>query len=328
MRTSLLGIALIASIGATLTVGQAQTRGGEGGNASIFPPGAKVERIAPMEHVALEGSIWIPEGYLLFSDQTSNQLYKWADGKLSVFKEKAGYTGDPSKLGYLGLTMRKYGEMYAAMLGPNGNTVDREGRLVSCARADRAVVRYEKDGTRTVLASTYQGRQLQNPNDVVVKSDGSIYFTALGARPASEAPPSGIYRWKDGVVDQLDVDYPDPYPYLPNGLAFSPDEKLLYVSRPGHIYRYSVQADGTITNRQVFLNNIGADGFRVDRNGNLYLSEKDNLVVVSPAGMRLASLPVPGGITNLTFGDADRKTLYIVNEEGVSRVRVNIPGIN
>lgn len=311
---------------------QATEPGGAMEGNAIFPPGAKAELVAPMEHVALEGSVWVPEGYLLFSDQTSNRIYKWADGNLSVFKEGAGYSGDlrtlGNDLGDLGLTLRNYDGMIALMLGPNGNTIDPEGRLVSCARADRAVVRYEKDGTRTVLASSYQGKRLQNPNDVIVKSDGSIYFSALGGRPASEAPPSGVYRWKDGVVDQLDVNFPEPYPRLPNGLAFSPDEKYLYVAIPaGHnrTYRYEVQADGTIANRQVFVD-IGADGFRIDQSGNLYLSENDNLVVVSPEGTRLASLPVPGGITNMTFGGADRKTLFIVNEEGVSRVPVNIPG--
>ena len=328
MRVSLVGLAIIASAGATLTTAQAPAGGSVGNpDAAIFPPGAKVELVAPMEHVALEGTVWMPDGYLLVSDQTSNRLYKWADGELSVFMERAGYTGDPGKLGNLGLTMHKDDAMYVAMLGPNGNTVDREGRLVSCARADRAVVRYEKDGTRTVLASSYEGKQLQNPNDIVVKSDGSIYFTALGNRPASDAPPAGIYRWKNGVVDQLAIDFPGSYPNLPNGIAFSPDEKFLYTSQPGIVYRFNVQADGTITNRQTFTDDIGADGMRVDQNGNLYLSHHGELVVVSSSGKRLAALSV-GRFTNLTFGDADRKTLYLASEKGIARVRVNIAGIN
>lgn len=326
MRIALLKIVFVASIGAIVPIAQAQA---QSGGTSVFPPGTKAELIMPMEHVVLEGSIWMPDGFLVFSDQTSNRLYKWADGKLSVYKENAGYTGNPGQLGNLGLTMRKFDAMYAAMLGPNGNTVDREGRLVSCARADRAVVRWEKDGTRTVLATAYQGKQLQNPNDVVVKSDGSIYFSALGNRPASDAAPQGIYRWKNGVVDALAIDFPGvTYPQTPNGLAFSPDEKYLYITLKQQIYRFTVQPDGTLSNLEPFVDYASADGFRVDRSGNLYLSAKGELVVASPEGKRLASLPIPGGITNMTFGDADRKTLYIVNEEGIVRVRVNTAGIN
>jgi gluconolactonase len=241
--------------------------------------------------------------------------------------EQAGYTGPPEKLPFVSVSFQEAGPRYLAMLGPNGNTVDREGRLISCMRADRALVRYEKDGTRTVLATTYQGKTLQNPNDAIVKSDGSIYFTPLGSLPLTEAAPSGVYRWMDGTVTQLAIDFGTSPGAMANGLAFSPDEKYLYVGVTGKIIRFSVQPDGTLADRQQFIDYAGANGMRVDRAGNLYLGDRKGLVVVSPTGKHLGTLPIEGGgNANMDFGDADRKTLYLTVTKGLARVRLNIAG--
>jgi gluconolactonase len=287
-------------------------------------------------------------GYLLFSDTSGNRIFQWTpacfkypcppDGKLTVFLEHSGYK-DASRTG----SKDTNGER---LYGSNGLTFDRKGRLLMDATGDRAVERVENDGTRTILADHYEGKRLTCPNDIVVKSDGTIYFTdgAAGCLPkreddpAKELPFHGVYLLKDGNLQLLDK---DPGGFPPNGLAFSPGEKILYVNNGGplpnqrQIFAYDVQSDDTIKNRRLFIDFTGEpglggpDGMKVDRQGNLYSTGAGGVWVVSPDGKRLGQVPAPAGgrFSNLAFGDADSKSLYVVTPRSLWRIRLKVPGI-
>jgi gluconolactonase len=214
----------------------------------IIAPDAKLETLG--EHFGLtEGPVWIREGqsgYLLFSDCAANVIYKWTpDGKLSVFLEKSGYTGtDTLTLGQQTIS----GCLAILLIGSNGLALDPQGRLIITAMTDRTIVRLEKDGSRTVLADRYEGKRFSGPNDVVVKSDGAIYFTDTinglrgGANgPLRELPFNGFYLVKDGKVTLLDSDQ-RTLGGSPNGITLSPDEKYLYVTAGfGKTMRYEVR---------------------------------------------------------------------------------------
>src|SRR5271169_1515739 len=298
-----------------------------------------------------EGPLWIQggeTGYLLFSDTPGNRIFQWTPdcftypcstgGILSVFSDHSGYA-DALRVG----SMDSDG---AHLYGSNGLTLDREGRIVVDANGDRAVERLEKDGQRTTLADRYEGKRLTCPNDIVVKSDDSIYFTdgmagCLAKReddPARELPFHGVYLVRNGSLQLLDK---DPGDFPPNGLAFSPDEKILYVNDGGpnpnqrQIFAYDVQPDGTVKNRRLFIDFTGEkgpggpDGMKVDVLGNLYSTGMGGVWVISPAGKRLGKIPAPEGMrfSNLTFGDQDSKTLYVVSPKTLWRIRLKVAGI-
>jgi gluconolactonase len=197
----------------------------------IVSADAKLETLG--EHFGLtEGPVWVQDGsgYLLFSDCAANVIYKWApNAPFSVFLEKSGYTGtDVSNVG----DQTVAGRLAILLIGSNGLSLDAQGRLIITAMTDRSVVRLEKDGSRTVLADRYQGKRFGGPNDLAVKSDGSIYFTdsVFGMRggaksPARELPYNGVYRIKDGTVTLLFSDEANPSDF-PNGIVFSPDENI------------------------------------------------------------------------------------------------------
>ena len=208
-----------------------------------------------------EGPVWVPGGpggYLLFSDNAANVIYKWAaTSPLSVFLEKSGFTGtDNSRVG----AQTVAGRVAILLIGSNGLALDPQQRLVVTAMADRTVYRLEKDGTRTILADRYEGKRFNGPNDIVVKSDGAIYFTdsVWGLRgadkdPARELPFSGFFLIREGKVSLLGGDKDAPGMY-PNGITLSPDEKFLYVTAGGRrTMRYEIMQDDTITNGRVFV---------------------------------------------------------------------------
>lgn len=294
---------------------------------AIVPPDATLEILKEDYFGSSEGPVWVDEGtsgYLLFSDQAANRIYKWAPTtrELSVFLYPAGYTGPQAKVPEIAQFLYN-DRLYIQLMGSNGLALDREGRLVICARGDRSMVRIEKDGTRTTLADGYQGNTFNAPNDVVVKSDGSIYFSAQGVPPGAPPRPGiardGIYRWKRGQVDLITPDFF-------SGLAFSPDEKIIYLVSQGKIFRLDVRPDGTFTNPRPFAGDSGADGLKVDRSGNVYFGASDGLRIVSPEGKHLGTIAT-GRFTNLGFGDRDRKTLYILIRRGLARMRLSIAGI-
>jgi gluconolactonase len=304
---------------------------------AIVAAGAKAELLKGDYFGAIEGPVWMDSpggGSLLFSDMAANVIYKWTPaGQLSVFLEKSGYTGtDVNNVG----GQYSNGRLQLLLIGSNGLTIDREGRLVIAGMTDRNITRLEKDGSRTTLADRYEGKRLNSPNDLVVKSDGAIYFTETtsGIRGRDDGPSReilfhGVYLIKGGMLRLLDK---DPQGAAPNGIAFSPDETILYVNGGTTITAYDVAADDTIANPRVLIDSAGTtpgntDGMKVDRRGNIYFSGPGGVWIVSPQGKHLGTIVTPERVANLAFGDADSKTLYMVGGRSLWRIRVNIAGI-
>jgi len=305
---------------------------------ALIPTSAKAELLKGDYFGATEGPVWVDAagGYLLFSDMAANVIYKWTPkGQLSVFLEKSGYTGnDVNNVG----GQYTNGRLHLLNIGSNGLTLDRDGRLIIAGMTDRNVTRLEKDGTRTTLADTYDGKRLNSPNDIVVKSDGAVYFTETtsGMRgrdesPARELPFHGVYVIKDSTLRLLDK---DPQGTAPNGIAFSPDEKILYVNGGLKINAYDVLADDTIANARVLIDMSAekpppgnTDGMKVDQRGNIYCSGPGGTWIVSPDGKHLGTIITPERVANLAFGDADSRTLYMVGGRSLWRIRTNIAGI-
>lgn len=270
--------------------------------------GAQVEKIASGFQFT-EGPLWIPDGYLLFSDIPADTIFKHVPGSgHEVFLKPSGHS--------------------------NGLTLDRQGRLLICEH-DRRVIRLEKDGTKTVLAEFYEGKRLNSPNDIVVKTDGAIYFTdppyGLPDRTeGKELDYCGVYMiGTDGSIALLEDSI-----RLPNGLAFSPDEKTLYVDDSGSatVYAFDVKEDGMLANKRVFAELAStegkgaADGMKVDVDGNLFSTGPGGISVIDPSGNRYGIIGCPEVPSNLAWGDSDYKTLYITARTGVYRVRVKTGG--
>jgi len=295
-----------------------------------------------------EGLTWVQQGnsgYLLFSDIPANAINKMTpDGKVSVFLEQSGYRGP-----WNGYAMVNVGHLQNngkdpsdplyrqfIMIGSDGLTLDPQGRLLICTFPGRSVERIEKDGKRVVLADRFQGKILNGPNDVVVKKDGAIYFSdtfsgRLRDKDAStELHYAAVYMIKDGKMSVVVKDDDTS----PNGLAFSPDEKYLYVTAPGAtIRRYDVQPDDTVTNGKLLIDLSagrngpgGPDGIRVDSKGNIYSSGPGGLWIISPEGKHLGTIRVPEGFANLSFGDSDHQTLYIGGRTSIYKIHLNVAG--
>lgn len=292
---------------------------------AIVPPGLTIEKLAS-GFIFTEGPVWVPDGYLLFSDPNANTIYRWTpDGQVSVFRTKSGYSG---------VDVGEYGQP-----GSNGITLDPEGRVTINEHGNRRVVRLEKNGVVTVLADRYQGKRLNSPNDLVYRKDGTLFFTdpPFGLPKAfddsrKELPFSGVYSLKDGRLTLAASDLAGP-----NGLAFSPDERYLYVAnwdpRKKVVMRYRANPDGTLTEGTVFFDMTDApgedalDGVKVDVKGNLYVSGPGGLWILSPEGKHLGTIVGPEHPHNLTWGDADGRTLYLTAQTGLYRVRLKIEGI-
>jgi gluconolactonase len=312
---------------------------------AIVSPDARLEELAT-GFALTEGPVWVGEGdqgYLLFSDNAGNVIYKWERGKaLSAFLEKSGFTGtDNTKVG----AQTVAGRVAILLIGSNGLALDPQDRLVVTAMNDRTVYRLEKDGSRTVLADRYEGKRFNGPNDIVIKSNGAVYFTdsVWGLRgaandPAREIPYSGFYLVKDGKVTLLggDKDVPGMFP---NGITLSPDEKFLYVTAGGgRTMRYDVLPDDTVANGRLFVAH-GSDGMRVDQRGNLYTTSGGGpgvIQITSPEGKPLGRLHLPQPAseprvricaTNVAFGDADNRGLYITACTHLFKIRLNQPGV-
>lgn len=312
---------------------------------AIVSPDARLEELAS-GFALTEGPVWVGEGeqgHLLFSDNAGNVIYKWERGKpLTAFLEKSGFTGtDNSKVG----AQTVAGRVAILLIGSNGLALDPQQRLVVTAMNDRTVYRLEKDGSRTVLADRYEGKRFNGPNDIVIKSNGAIYFTdsVWGLRgaandPAREIPFSGFYLVKDGKVTLLGGDKDAPGMF-PNGITLSPDEKLLYVTAGGgRTMRYDILADDTVANGRLFVAH-GSDGMRVDQKGNLYTTSGGGpgvIQITSPEGKPLGRLHLPQPAseprvricaTNVAFGDADNRGLYITACTHLFKIRLNQPGV-
>jgi gluconolactonase len=261
-----------------------------------------------------EGPVWWKEGgYLLFSSIGDEKLIKYMPGQgTSVFREKTN--------------------------GANGHTRDMQGRLVSCEGLARRVTREEPDGSVTVIANSYQGKRINKPNDVVVKSDGSIYFTDpwnIADLPQPwDLDFNGVYRVSPdlGTVNLLTRSL-----FLPNGLAFSPDEKILYIgdSRRVRIRAFDVMPNGLLATQteRVFVELKGPepggpDGFKVDTAGNVYTGGSGGIYIVDPSGKKLGRI-VHGQpqTTNIAFGGEDWKTLYFTTHSTLGSVKLKTAGL-
>ena len=293
-----------------------------------------------------EGPVWVRDGgggYLLFSDNAANVIYRWAEGRpLLVFLERSGYTGtDMSRVG----AQTVAGRVPILLIGSNGLALDPQGRLVVTAMNDRTVYRLETDGRRTILADRFEGKRFNGPNDIVIASNGTIYFTdsVWGLRdaardPARELPFSGFFLVRDGAVTLLGGDRDAPGMF-PNGITLSPDETALYVTAGGRrTMRYDIRPDGGVANGRVFVEH-GSDGMKVDERGNLYTTSGGTpgiVQVTSPAGVPLGRfhLPQPAAeprsrvcATNVAFGGDDNRSLYITACTHLFRIRLRVPGI-
>ena len=253
-----------------------------------------------------EGPVWSPNGELIWSDILGDSLYVLKQGKAEIFKK-------PSQRSI-------------------GNTFDNEGRLISCQQVTHSVVRYEKDGTTIVLADKFEGKRLNHPDDVIVRSDGTIYFTdpSFALSAADKALPfDGVYRIStDGKLTLLLKNYSRP-----NGLAFSPDEKRLYVNDTFRrlIFSYDVSPQGELSNEHLFAILTGdlaglPNGMKTDIEGNVYCTGPGGIQVFQPDGKYMGLIYMKEVVSNFCFGDSDRKTLYITAGPSVFKLRVKIAG--
>ena len=274
--------------GTTLEV----TRADAGLDAAV-PPGTRLEKLAG-GFSFIEGPVWVPaEGSLLFSDPNDNRIYRWSpDHGVSVFRTKSGYAGTD------------IGEYRQP--GSNGLTLDAEGRLTIAEHGNRRITRLEKNGDLTVLADRYRGKRLNSPNDLVYRSDGSLYFTdpyfglpEFEKDRRVELPYAGVYRRSaDGEITLLTTDLKGP-----NGLAFSPDERTLYVANWDEhrkiVMAWDVATDGSIGNGRTFADMTSApgeealDGLKVDRAGNVFVSGPGGLWIFGPDGRHLGTIRLP-----------------------------------
>lgn len=265
-----------------------------------------------------EGPVWWDDGSVTWSDIPNNRMLKWSPAEgMTVFRSPSNHT--------------------------NGHTRDREGRMVSCEHSGRRISRTELDGTVATVVDRFEGKRLNSPNDVVVKSDGTIWFTD---------PPYGIISDYEGVAAESEIGANYVYRFdpadgslaiacddfqRPNGLAFSPDESLLYVSDTSrshdpdgnhHIRVFDIKDGRYPTNGRVFavIEPGLSDGFRLDVAGNLFTSSADSIQVFAPDGKRLGKIFVPEVISNCTFGGRDRSTLFITASTSLYSIELATKG--
>ncbi len=291
---------------------EAQTEASDSAFWQIVPKKVMLEHIATGFGFA-EGPVWCKD-YLLFSDIPRDRIIRWrmrAEGpEVTTFRSPSGNS--------------------------NGLTLDRNGRLIACEHSTRRVTRTEVDGSVSVLAERYEGLRLNSPNDVVVRSDGSVYFTdpPYGLENLTtwkELPFNGVYRVApDGEIVLLVEDFDRP-----NGLAFSPDEAVLYIddSARGHIRAFDVSPDGSLRNGRVLIDMRspapgGPDGMKVDQQGNIHCTGPGGLWVIEPGGKCLGRIVLPELPANLAWGDSDWRTLYITARSSVYRMKLAVTGMN
>jgi gluconolactonase len=293
----------------------------------LLPNGASAERVAGGFEFT-EGPVWSPDGALLFSSPNTNAIYRLDPGlgQVTVFRPKSGYTG---------LDIGRFTQP-----GSNGLTFDPEGRLLVCQHGNRRVIRVNPHGDSTVIADGYQGKRLNSPNDLVCRSDGTVFFTdppfglpGTFDDPDKELSFSGVFAARDGKVQLITDELEGP-----NGIAFSPDERYLYVGNwdPDRkvVMRYEIGADGAAVGAAEVLFDMtdapgedAIDGIKVDALGNLYVCGPGGIWVISPSGERLGLLELPENPHNLAWGDEDGRALYVTALTSVYRMRLGVTGL-
>jgi gluconolactonase len=280
---------------------------------SLVHPGAKVEKLASGMKFT-EGPVWLPKKkVLVFSDIPNSKLMRWSEkGGLSVFRESEN---------------------------ANGNILDLAGRIISCQHGARNVIRIDADGKATVLASKYEGKRFNSPNDVAVRSDGTLWFTdpPWGLTEPHEIPGHWVYLLepKTGKVDVIHKDLA-----MPNGIVFSPDETRIYIADTGgherhpdpkfhkcppSIQCHQITEDGKL-GKKLFQIDAGSDGMAVDVKGNLYTTDRGKVFVYNADGKELQQIDVPEAPANVCFGGDDFKTLFITARTSLYSVRMKHPG--
>ena len=278
--------------------------------AKIVPADAKVEKLAG-GMTFTEGPCWFDDaqgGYLIFSDIPANHLKRWtAKDGLTVFRDDSNYA--------------------------NGNTRDTEGRLLTCEHQARRVTRTEKDGGVTVLADKFDGKALNSPNDIVVKFDGTVWFTdpPYGLPKGQKQEQAGQYVFRlDPKTKQLKTVATDFD--KPNGLAFSPDEKKLYIAdsdpKNNHIRVFDVAADGTLSNGRLLckIDKGAPDGIKVDAAGRVFSRAKDGVEIFAPTGEMIGKILLPESCANLTFGGKGNDELFMTASKSLYRIKLTTTG--
>jgi gluconolactonase len=280
---------------------------------SLVAPGAKVQKLAGNLKFT-EGPVWLPKGKkLVFSDIPDSNLMQWSeDGGLSVFRKSEN---------------------------ANGNILDLEGRIISCQHGARNLVRIEADGSAKVLADKFDGKRFNSPNDVAVRSDGTLWFTdpPWGLTEPPEIPGHWVYKL-DPQTEKVDVIHKDLA--MPNGIVFSPDETRIYIAdtggnrrhpdpkfhgTPASIQCHEVDADGKL-GKKLFHIEQGSDGMAVDETGNLYTTSGGQVSIYSADGKKLEAIDVPEGPANVCFGGEDYKTLFITARTSLYSIRMKHAG--
>ena len=270
------------------------------GEGSIVPDGAEVKKLfGGLGFV--EGPAADQTGNVFFTDIPRSRIHKVSvDGELSTFRENSG--------------------------GANGLMFDAQNRLVACEGDNRRMTRTEADGSITVLAERFDNKLLNSPNDLTIAGDGGIYFTdpRYGNRSNMEQPVEGVYHIApDGTITRVIDDL-----VRPNGILLTADNKTLYVMDNGtdEVFAYTVQPDGSLTEGRKLADVPGPDGLTMDVQGNLYITASTGIVVLSPEGEELTTIPVPEVPANCTFAGPEDRTLYITARTSLYSIRLNIPG--
>ena len=289
----------------------------------LVPRGARVEKVAD-GFTFTEGPLWRPSGALWFSDVVGNVVRQWSpDGKVVELMRPGGYDGNHLPAG--------------GFVGPNGMTAGPNGEVLLCQHGNRRIARIGCDMRVTTLVDNFEGKKLNAPNDLVFRSDGTLFFTdppyglpLQDDDPSKELPFNGVFKLKDGKLDVIITNLTRP-----NGIAFSPDEKTLYVSNSDEKkriwMRYDVAADGSVSSGRVLFDASGhkeggvPDGMKIDVNGNIWATGPSAVLVISPDGRQLGTITPPEDPANCAWGD-DGRTLYITAETGLYRVKTSVMG--
>jgi gluconolactonase len=289
---------------------------------ALVPPSATIEKLAGGFQFT-EGPLWFPAGHVWFSDVQGNVVRQWSPSGVEEILRPGGYDGSDAPPG--------------AFIGPNGMIADKGGAVLLCQHGNRRIVRIAPDRKLTTLVDRFEGKRLNSPNDLVYRSDGSLYFTdppyglpGGDQDPKKELPFNGVYRLTGGKLQLLVKDLTRP-----NGIAFSPDEKTLYVANSDEKrkiwMRYDVAADGSVSNGKVFADvtqqteNGLPDGMKVDAQGNVYATGPGGIWIFSPEGRHLGTIKPPETPANCNWGD-DGRTLYMTAQTSLYRIRLAAAG--